>query len=205
MADGLVQIGIALFGLTALWWAMGNQPRLRRWAPVVGLVGQVFWFSFAWLAHRQGVDVRGLVVLCVAYSFVYVRGIFVQRRPASTNDVMAMVYLFGAHRAEHPEDEAGASDRLAAIKNALGVAPARTNALWHRIRRAFWRWSAKRYQPGFHIPGRCADCGIPLTYAECTYYGRTCERCEGIAFHAQQAAELPTCADTGAARSEGST
>lgn len=73
-----------------------------------------------------------------------------------------------------------------------------TDALWHRIRRAFWRWTTRRYQPGFHIPGRCADCGIPLTYAECTYYGKTCERCEGIAFHAQQAAELPTCADTGA-------
>jgi hypothetical protein len=82
VADALVQFGIALFGLTALWWAMGHSQRLRRWAPVVGLVGQVFWFSFAWLAHRKGVDVRGLVVLCTAYTAVYVRGVIIQWRTA---------------------------------------------------------------------------------------------------------------------------
>jgi hypothetical protein len=81
MTDALVQLGIASFGLTAIWWAMGNSPRLRRWAPVVGLVGQVFWFTFAWLSHRKGVDVRGLLVLCMAYTAVYVNGIFVQWKP----------------------------------------------------------------------------------------------------------------------------
>lgn len=77
MADALVQFGIALFGLTALWWALGNSVTLRRWAPIVGLCGQVFWLAFAWLAHRKGVDVRGLLVLCAAYSVVYARWILV--------------------------------------------------------------------------------------------------------------------------------
>jgi hypothetical protein len=83
VTSGLVQFGMALFGLTAMWWAMGNQPRLRRWAPVVGLVGQVFWFSFAWFAYRKGVDVRGLLVLCAAYTAVYARGCWVQWKAGS--------------------------------------------------------------------------------------------------------------------------
>lgn len=77
MTDALIQLCIAICGLTAMWWAMGNSPVLRRWAPVVGLASQVFWFTFAWLADRKGVDVRGLLVLCGAYTIVYVRGIFI--------------------------------------------------------------------------------------------------------------------------------
>lgn len=75
--DALVQLGIAMFGLTAMWWAMGHSPRLRKLAPIVGLVGQVFWFSFAYLAYKKGVDVRGLVVLCGAYTLVYARGVWI--------------------------------------------------------------------------------------------------------------------------------
>lgn len=80
MREGLIQAGIALFGLTALWWATGNTPRLRRWAPVVGLTGQVFWFAFAWSADRKGVDVRGLILLCSAYTVVYARAALIQWR-----------------------------------------------------------------------------------------------------------------------------
>lgn len=81
--EALVQLGLACFGLTAMWWALGVNARLRRWAPIVGLVGQVFWFTFAWQVHQQGVDVRGLVVLCSAYTVVYVRGAWVQWRPSA--------------------------------------------------------------------------------------------------------------------------
>jgi hypothetical protein len=77
MIGVLVQLGIAVFGLTALWWAMGNTPSQRRWAPVIGLVGQVFWFIFAWLAYEKGMEVRGLLVLCTAYTIVYARGLYI--------------------------------------------------------------------------------------------------------------------------------
>lgn len=82
MTDAFIQFGMAIFGLTALWWAMGTSPQLRRWAPVVGLAGQFFWFTFAWIAAGRGVDVRGLLILCVAYSAVYTRGVFIQWRAA---------------------------------------------------------------------------------------------------------------------------
>lgn len=37
------------------------------------------------------------------------------------NEVMALVYLYGSHCAEHPEDAAGQQERLAGVKTALGV------------------------------------------------------------------------------------
>lgn len=78
IAEITVQVGMSAFGLAALAFAMGSSPQLRRWAPVVGLVSQVFWFAFAWRTHRQGVDVRGLLVLCAAYTAVYLRGAVIQ-------------------------------------------------------------------------------------------------------------------------------
>ena len=69
----MIQIALAFFGLTALWMAMGNSARARRWAPVVGLCGQPFWLLFALNASAWG-----LLVLSLAYSAVYARGAFVQ-------------------------------------------------------------------------------------------------------------------------------
>lgn len=77
----LVQVGLVSFGLTAMWLALGTNARLRRWAPVIGLVGQCFWFAFAWQAHKSGVDVAGLVALCCAYTAVYARGVWIHWSP----------------------------------------------------------------------------------------------------------------------------
>jgi hypothetical protein len=74
----MTQLFIALFGLCALWMAMGNNARARKWAPVVGLCGQPFWAAFAW--QTQG---WGLGVLVVAYTTVYARGAWVQWRSAA--------------------------------------------------------------------------------------------------------------------------
>lgn len=74
---GLEQIGIALFGLTALTLALGNHPRGRKWAPVIGLAGQPFWFM-ATVPTEQ----YGMVALCVAYTAVYLRAAWVNWRPA---------------------------------------------------------------------------------------------------------------------------
>jgi hypothetical protein len=73
----LIQLALALFGLSALWMAMGNNAWARRWAPVVGLCGQPFWLWFAASANAWG-----LFVLSLVYSAVYVRGIVVQWRAA---------------------------------------------------------------------------------------------------------------------------
>lgn len=69
----MTQLLIALFGLSSIWLAMGNNPAGRRWAPIIGLAGQPFWFAFAIDAGAWG-----LLALVAAYSVVYLRGIYVQ-------------------------------------------------------------------------------------------------------------------------------
>ena len=69
----MTQIFIALFGLGAIWMAMGTDERLHKWAPIVGLAGQPFWAAFAWETRGWG-----LGALVVAYTAVYLRGAWVQ-------------------------------------------------------------------------------------------------------------------------------
>lgn len=71
----MIQLALAIFGLTALWLAMGTSEIGRRWAPVVGLCGQPFWLWFAF-----SVQAWGLLVLSLAYTAVYARGALVQWR-----------------------------------------------------------------------------------------------------------------------------
>lgn len=73
----MIQLALAVFGLTALYMATGNNPRGRRWAPLVGLAGQPFWIVFAVQAQAWG-----LLALSLAYSAVYVRGAWLQWRRA---------------------------------------------------------------------------------------------------------------------------
>lgn len=74
----MIQFLIAAFGLTSIYFAMGHNPRLRRWAPIIGLMGQPFWAIFAWQSEGWG-----LAVLVAAYTLVYIEGIRMQwgRRP----------------------------------------------------------------------------------------------------------------------------
>ena len=66
----MTQLAIALFGLTALLFAMGRHPGRRKWAPVIGLIGQPFWFM-ATVPTGQW----GMVALVGAYTVVYIYGI----------------------------------------------------------------------------------------------------------------------------------
>lgn len=72
----MTQLAMALFGLASLWLAMGSNPIGRRWAPVVGLLGQPAWGWFAWQSQAWG-----LGVLVTAYTAVYLRGAYVQWKP----------------------------------------------------------------------------------------------------------------------------
>lgn len=73
MTSGLIQLALAVFGLSALAMALGKNPRLRKWAPIVGLLGQPFWL---WFALR--VDAWGLFAISLAYTGVYVFGVRTQ-------------------------------------------------------------------------------------------------------------------------------
>lgn len=69
----MIQIGLAAFGLSALWMAMSNSPQSRRWAPIVGLAGQPFWVAFSVQSSAWG-----LLALSLAYSAVYAMGAYNQ-------------------------------------------------------------------------------------------------------------------------------
>ena len=71
----MIQLALAIFGLSALYMATGHNPRARRWAPIVGLCGQPFWVVFSINASAWG-----LLILSLAYSVIYVRGIWLQWR-----------------------------------------------------------------------------------------------------------------------------
>jgi hypothetical protein len=64
------QLGIALFGVLAIFLANCLDIRLRRWASVAGLIGQPFWFFAALDAQQWGIlALTGLYTLAWAKGF----------------------------------------------------------------------------------------------------------------------------------------
>ena len=60
---------IALLGIASIW--LVNDPRQshQRWACVIGLIGQPFWFYASWQA-----DQWGIFTLSIAYALAWLRG-----------------------------------------------------------------------------------------------------------------------------------
>lgn len=67
----IAQIGIFLFGIGAIFLVNDHRPELRKWGPIVGLVGQPFWFM-ATIASEQW----GMVAICAVYTLLWMRGIY---------------------------------------------------------------------------------------------------------------------------------
>jgi hypothetical protein len=65
----LTQIGIALCGVTAVFLSQDQRPQRQRWACVVGLAGQPFWFVETITSQQWG-----LVALTVLYTWSWWRG-----------------------------------------------------------------------------------------------------------------------------------
>lgn len=65
----LAQIGIALCGVSAVW--LSQDPRLawRRWSPVLGLLGQPFWFVETISSGQWPIT-----ALCALYTWSWWRG-----------------------------------------------------------------------------------------------------------------------------------
>lgn len=74
----MIQLFIALFGLTSIWMAMGHNTTGRKLAPIIGLAGQPFWLAFA-----LDTAAWGLLLLVGAYTVAYCRGILVQWGPTA--------------------------------------------------------------------------------------------------------------------------
>jgi hypothetical protein len=65
----LIQIALVVFGVGAIYLTQSTNPALRRWAPIVGLAGQPFWYIAAW-------GQPGMLIVVTLYTFCWVQGIW---------------------------------------------------------------------------------------------------------------------------------
>lgn len=70
--DQLVQAVIAVMGPAAIWLSQSRSVQVQRWACVVGLASQPFWFWATWESGQWGVFVVSLV--CAA---AWLKGLWV--------------------------------------------------------------------------------------------------------------------------------
>lgn len=63
------QAMIALFGVTAIFLSQSAHIEWRRWASVLGLVGQPFWFISSYMTESWGI-----FILCFFYTFAWGKG-----------------------------------------------------------------------------------------------------------------------------------
>lgn len=67
----LPQIALVFFGVGAVWLTQHKDPEHRRWAPIIGLLGQPFWF---YAAYPQ----PGMLIVVTLYTLVWMQGIYRQ-------------------------------------------------------------------------------------------------------------------------------
>lgn len=65
----IAQIGIALFGVVAIWLSQSATEEQRRYACIFGLSSQPFWFWSAYSAEQWGI-----FGLCILYLLSWLRG-----------------------------------------------------------------------------------------------------------------------------------
>lgn len=76
MVDLIAQVVIVVCGVTAVYLSQDPRPNLRRWAPVLGLIGQPAWFATAIINEQWG-----LLAIAVLYTYSWARGFIIQWRP----------------------------------------------------------------------------------------------------------------------------
>jgi hypothetical protein len=64
------QVGIFLFGVTAIWTSQSNDREIRRWACILGLCAQPFWLYTTVVASQWGI-----VFMSVFYTLGWWRGV----------------------------------------------------------------------------------------------------------------------------------
>lgn len=67
----IAQIGIALFGVVAIWLSQSTHEHQRRYACLFGLASQPFWFWSAYTAQQWGI-----FALCALYAASWLRGFY---------------------------------------------------------------------------------------------------------------------------------
>lgn len=67
----MIQLGIILFGCTAVFLSQDARHSVRRFAPIVGLCGQPFWAMSAIAAEQWGV-----LFITGIYTLSWCRGVY---------------------------------------------------------------------------------------------------------------------------------
>ncbi len=68
--NGLEQIGIAVFGVSAIRLSQDHRPNVQRWACVCGLASQPFWYFSAYSNQQWGI-----LALSVIYTWAWAKGV----------------------------------------------------------------------------------------------------------------------------------
>lgn len=63
------QIAIALTGCLAIWLSQDKLESRRKYACILGLIGQPFWFYSAYSAEQWGI-----FALCFLYTYSWAKG-----------------------------------------------------------------------------------------------------------------------------------
>ncbi len=63
------QFFIAVFGLSAIFLTNDHRPTCKKWAPVMGLLSQPFWFYTTYV-HEQW----GIFFMSFVYAYFWLRG-----------------------------------------------------------------------------------------------------------------------------------
>lgn len=66
LTDTLLQIGVVLPSVLAIWLVNGRSP---KWASVFALISEPFWYS-EFYTHRQ----YGMLIVCTLYTVSWARG-----------------------------------------------------------------------------------------------------------------------------------
>jgi hypothetical protein len=69
MNDIAAQVMIFVLGPAAIWLTNHRSAGVRKWAPIVGLSSQPFWFWTTFAHHQYPV-----LVTCVIYTYAWYRG-----------------------------------------------------------------------------------------------------------------------------------
>jgi hypothetical protein len=64
------QIGIAIFGVSAIWF-VGRREPWRRWGYICGLCSQPFWLVATWRAEQWGI-----FCLSLFYAYSWAQGVW---------------------------------------------------------------------------------------------------------------------------------
>jgi hypothetical protein len=86
--DPLIQTSLAILGPTAIWLSQSRTMQFQRWACVVGLISQPFWFWSVWRSGQWGVGV--VAVVC---ALAWLKGLWVHWLAPRPPSGLAMLSL----------------------------------------------------------------------------------------------------------------